>query len=338
MVPAEGLIDSAPDGFLVVNTSGEILLVNKALETLFGYPKEELVGQKVELLVPERLRALHESHRADYNTSPHVRPMGMGMNLLGRRKDGTWFPVEISLSPLREGGNGLLAASVRDVGDRLRLQEERNQLALQLETEQERDRIAMDLHDGIMQDIYAAALTMELAADDLKRSPDEAGVRIDHAIEQLHKVVVNIRSYIFDLRPRQFSGSLPAALQDLVSEFTQNTHITVEVDISEDMTVDQDVGIALYHIAHEGLSNVQKHSRASNVRLSLVRSGKEGRLSLVDNGRGFDTSKARPEQHRGLRNMAARARSVGATFEVASRPGAGVRLLVRFPQAEEPLS
>ncbi len=320
----------------MVDGSGLILLANKALEVLFGYTKEELVGQPVELLIPEQLRGKHEAHRGAYDANPHVRPMGLGMNLQGRRKDGTQFPVEISLSPLSGAAGMVATAFVRDVSARIELEDERNFLSLQLETELERDRIAMDLHDGIMQDIYAAALTLELAAEDLGQEPEVAGAGIDRAIGQLHDVVRDIRTYIFDLRPRQFSGSLGSALLDLLGEFERNTHIRAEADVADGVAVDAVVGNAIYHIAHEGLSNVQKHARAKTVRLRLTVSGDAGRLSLEDDGRGFDPSRAIPEQHRGLRNMAARAHSVGAAFTVDAAPGRGTRLTVDFALAVPP--
>src|SRR5581483_3271041 len=165
----------------------------------FGYKRGELVGERVERLIPQRLHDQHLQYRTEYQASPRPRPMGLGLKLLGLRKDGTELPVEISLSPLQTSDRTLVTAIIRDVSERQRLEEERNFLAVELQTEHERDRIAMDLHDGIMQDVYAAALRLELAQSEIHLDQPQIARDLERVIEQLHEVVRNVRSYIFDL-------------------------------------------------------------------------------------------------------------------------------------------
>jgi len=123
-----GLLEAAPDGMVIVDDTGEIVLVNAQVEKLFGYERSELVGEGVEILVPDRFSGMHMAFRSGYVTEPRTRPMGLSGDLFARRKDGSEFPVEVSLAPLETDEGLLISAAVRDISERRRMQEENDRI------------------------------------------------------------------------------------------------------------------------------------------------------------------------------------------------------------------
>ena len=139
-----GLMEAAPDAMVCVDADGRITLVNAQTERLFGYGRDELIGQPVETLVPDQVRSLHPGHRAGYVADPRPRPMGADMQLAGRRRDGTTFPAEVSLATMDTDDGLLVTAVVRDVTERLEIAAERERLR----TQAERDKLERQLHQS----------------------------------------------------------------------------------------------------------------------------------------------------------------------------------------------
>lgn len=330
-LPVRELLDSAPDGFIVADESGTIVFANRTADQLFGYTPDEIVGQPISMLIPEHLRDAHVKHRTTYQEKPTVRPMGLGLNLVGLKKDGSEFPIEISLSPVRRGDQVLFTAIVRDVTDRLRLQEERMALEMELEAERERHRIAMDLHDGTIQDMYGVALTLELAQAQVDDERFADAEYVERAADQLRSVILGIRNYIFDLRPRQFEGNLSRALLDLANEFQENSQIETSIDVDDDVPADPATALAVYNIAHESLSNIHRHAQARKVHFQLHHMDGTANLTISDDGVGFDPATSRSPGHRGLHNIALRAQSINGNLKIESSPGRGTQLDLKFP-------
>jgi len=199
---------------------------------------------------------------------------------------------------------------------------------------EERERIGMDLHDGVIQSIYAVGLHLEHSAESLPDTAQGAKREIESAIDDLNDVIKDIRSYIFDLRPRMSQvPDLPHAIELLVEDTRVNTLMNVQAKLEQPLNgaLSEAQALALFHIAQEALANISKHSRASRAFVRLSSRAGHVKLAIRDNGVGFEPGDDSSGEKHGLRNMRDRARSVGASLVCESTPGRGTRVTVDVP-------
>jgi signal transduction histidine kinase len=203
---------------------------------------------------------------------------------------------------------------------------------------EERERIGMDLHDGIIQSIYAVGLTLDHARLLMAEDPEAARQRIIQATSDLNSTIRDIRTYILDLRPRQlYNESLMQGVQRLVSEFRANTLVDVNLQGPADNLagLSDAQAIALFHICQEALANIAKHARARHVEVSLWKTADRVLLEVSDDGRGFDASNVKLTLGHGLANMQTRVHNVGGEVEISSEPNKGAAVLAWVPFSNE---
>jgi signal transduction histidine kinase len=235
--------------------------------------------------------------------------------------------------PLRVEEIGLLEAIGAGVGvavENARLYRQARRIAVL----EERERIAMDLHDGIIQSIYAVGLTLDTAKITLQSAPGQSDSAMREAIDRLNSVIRDIRAYILDLQPSRLPlDDLAEGLTRLANEFRANTLIEAELRADDGLGRSLDPGVrsALFHISQEALANIAKHARASRVWLSLRGEDGEVVLQVIDNGQGFDAGATATLLGHGLSNIVERGRAIGANVEIASHPGDGTTVTVRLP-------
>ena len=197
---------------------------------------------------------------------------------------------------------------------------------------EERTRIGMDLHDGVIQSIYAVGLTLESARLVLQDNSGESAQLLDSAVEGLNDAIRDIRNFILDLRPRRFSGDLSQGLARLVREFQANTMIPVSMTVSQQLgNLPTSLARALFLTTQESMANVARHARASNVTLTLMFSNSAVTLAINDDGIGFDPSDNSQQVGHGLANMQARSDGLGGSFRIRSAPGKGTTITMRLP-------
>ena len=202
----------------------------------------------------------------------------------------------------------------------------------------ERDRISRDLHDSVIQSIYAQTLALDDVPELMSEDAAEASRRVDGAIDALHAVIRDIRNFIFGLRPVLLeSGDLAEGLEHLAAELRRNGGVEVHVSVSDDAALLPQLPMEhiaeLLAITREGLSNIARHAAASRADVNLALADGALQLELADDGRGFDAERATEEGHHGLGNMHARVNRLGGTLTVASSADSGTRIIVSIPQS-----
>lgn len=201
---------------------------------------------------------------------------------------------------------------------------------------EERTRIGMDLHDGIIQSIFAVGLTLESTRLALPDGADDADHLLDQAIEGLNDAIRDIRNFILDLRPQRFSGDLASGLGRLVREFQANTMIpaVLHVPVQEVANLPIPLARAIFLTTQEALANIARHARASKVSIEVTPHANNNHITLtiIDDGRGFDTRQQQDMVGHGLSNMRARAESLNGLFAIHSTVGRGTQVVLTLPQ------
>jgi PAS domain S-box-containing protein len=334
------LLEAAPDGIVITDEDGRIVLVNAETEKLFQYSRAELLGEPIEMLLPERFRGHHVAYRRGQVTVSVTRPEGADVELAGRRKDGSEFPVDISLSAIETGEGRLVTAFVRDISERLeqRLQRvlvERRALLGYLvgAGEEERQRIAANIHDDSIQAITAAGMRLQI----LRRTvTDPEQLMLLGELESTIQVSISrLRHLLFELRPPALDHEgLAVALRMYLDEWEAETQYRLYERLVSQPA--EETRLILYRIAQEALTNVSKHAQATGVQVVLDERDGGYLVRITDDGVGFVPENAGPVPgHLGLASMRERAELAGGWLRVDSAPQAGTAVEFWIPAPPE---
>jgi len=254
--------------------------------------------------------------------------------LAGEQLIGVMSVAKMSDAPVDDRNVQMLAA----VGNWAGLAIENARLhanARRLAVLEERDRIGMDLHDGIIQSIYGVGLSLEGALHSINEDPKDAKGRVKHSIDGLNQVIRDLRSYILDLRPRQMGNEgLISGIKRLISEYRANTFAEVQLTEPDyDLnTLTQTQSMTLFHICQEALANAAKHAKAKNVQISLWTTDDRILMEINDDGNGFDMESISSNIGHGLANIHSRANSLGGEADISSVLNDGTTILVWIPR------
>lgn len=329
------VFDAAPDGFLVIGEDGLIREVNPKVEELFGWSAEELEGQAVERLLPDAQRTHHVGHRTRFTHDPHDRPMGVGLNLRGQRRDGTTFPVEVSLSPWgRDSGSVQVICSVRDVSAYRRLRDFSS--AVLRATEDERKRLARELHDDTAQRLATLILRVRMLATET--DTDRRALLFEQIREEIVEASEGVKRLSRGLRPPEIEElGLELAVQAYARTLSEGGVFDATVlSGGVDPYLDSTAKLALYRIIQEAISNARRHSGTGEATVRMALEGDGVVVEITDRGTGFAlVNRGDGERGLGLIGMQERATMIGGQIVIDSRPGQGTTIRVVVPADAE---
>ena len=335
-------IDSVMDAIVAVDSEHNILLFNPAAEHMFGVSKDEVLGQPLSRLVPERVREGHSLLMDRFMASRgHSRAMASNMEITGVRADGTEFPIESTISQTMVDGKPQLTAVLRDITQRRRAEEDLREMNRQLRSlsaslqevrEQERSRIAMELHDDLGQQLTGLKLELSWLGGRMKEgrqaTPEEVGAMrqlLDTAIASVRRIATDLRPPILD------DLGFGEAVKWQTAEFAKRSGLDISLDLQAQALVEDDlVATALFRIVQESLTNVARHAGATQVKVSLTADESNLLLTVSDNGAGIDAVAGKGNGI-GLVSMRERATALGGKFNIAGVAGAGTTIAVTLP-------
>lgn len=324
----EQILESTPDGIVLSDAGGGIVFTSRQAEALSGYSREELADMRIEDLVPEAMRGRHAEHRRAYHLSPVARPMGAGLRVRLRRKDGSELPVDVALSTLTTEEGILILAAVRDITERERIEAELEEARSTMAIVEDRERIGRELHDGAIQTLFGIGINLQGVTTVAQGAHVRS--RLTDAVVEIDSVIRDLRNYIFGLRPGLAADrGLDQALRHLADDLDERHGIACATDVDPELAALLSPRAAdMIMLVQEALANVARHASAATCRVTL-RADEERRaiLEIEDDGRGFSPETSRGKGW-GLRNLEERAALLGGEMEIRSTPGEGS--LLRF--------
>jgi PAS domain S-box-containing protein len=340
------IVDTAADSIVTFDERGLIESTNASTGHMFGYEEADLIGRDISLLLPRVAQADQDPTGVDWRTG------GLQGEEVGRRQDGTTFPLELVVSELRLGGRRMFTAIIRDITERKRAEAERNSLyqtlaerehalenlirKLFLAQEEERRRVAYEVHDGLAQLTAAAQQHLEAFASRVHPRSPEARKELAQARELAQQTVREARRVIAGLRPTALDDfGLAAAIRlELDALRREGWDISYAEELGSHR-LPSEIETALFRVAQEALRNVRKHADTQRVELCLGYRGQGVRLEVRDWGRGFQrvgpVGRDGPGERVGIPGMQERVALLGGKCAVHSRRGAGTHVVVEVP-------
>jgi two-component system, LuxR family, sensor kinase FixL len=321
------ILETAVEGIITIDERGVIESFNPSAEKIFGYTAREAIGQNIKLLMPEPYRREHDGYLENYHRTGHAKIIGIGREVLGQRKDGTVFPMDLSVSEVRLANRRMFTGFVRDITERKQLEKEIIEIS-----NREQQRIGQDLHDGLGQELTGIELMCQALEQKLAAKSKAEAKQVGEIGQHIRDAVSHTRKLARGLSPVEFEANgLMSALHELAAHVQNLFHLECRFECPDPVLIRSNVfATHLYRIAQESINNAIKHGKAKRVTISLKPVGEKLALTVTDDGIGF-TNETKKNSGMGLNIMKYRAGVVDASLEVRSRiNGAGTTVLCLF--------
>ncbi len=323
------LVHTAVEGIITIDERGVIESVNPAAEKMFGYGPGELVGQRVNVLMPAPHAHDHDSYISNYVHTGHAKIIGIGREVMGKRKNGSLFPMDLSVGEVRLANRRMFTGILRDISARKKLEQE-----ILTITERERRRLGEDLHDGLCQHLAGIELMSQALEQNLAKRSRKDAAQAAKITQHVRDAITQTRSLARGLSPVQLdSAGLMSALHELAGNISDLFRIKCTFRNERPVLVrDNAVATHLFRIAQEAVSNALKHGKARNIEIALAALPERIMLAVHDDGRGIPEHR-KPSKGMGLRIMSYRAGMIGGSLAIQRETNGGTTVACTVHQS-----
>jgi two-component system sensor kinase FixL len=325
---SSAIVETAVNAIITIDARCIIETANTATERLFGYQRAELIGRNISILMPQPFRDRHDGYVRNYLESGVKRIIGIGREVVGQRKDGSVFPIDLSVGEaVLPSGRRIFTGILRDLTERKALEDKILHIS-----EEEQSRIGQDIHDDLCQQLAAIGCLAKVAQKNLAKAGSPEAQNLAEIVQLVSQANTRARETSRGLMPVVIdSGGLMAALEELAAGTSRAFEVVCEFHYDNPVQVNNNkISVQLFRIAQEAVSNAVKHSQAKRVDMHLARQSGNIVLTIRDNGLGIPDSPAKGTGM-GLLTMSHRAQMMGGTLTIEPRSGGGTQVTCSVP-------
>lgn len=317
------------DAVIAINQAQCMVYVNHSTEKTFGYTEKELIGQSIDMLLPQRFRNHHHQHIQLFADSPETsRAMGDRKEIMGVRRDGTEFPAQAGISKISQNGEPIFMVILQDISERVALETQARESFIKSAILDERNRLSRELHDTVTQTLFTTTVIANILPQLWEKNPNQGREQLNQIRKLTNNALSEMRMLMMELRPDAIvDASLKELIRHLVNAATNRSDVAITLDIQEHNKLSPEVHVALYRILQESLINLVRHLGCKHISLNLQTLPKKALLLIHLDGKPLELAPTNigetppNEVMRAIQVIRKQADSIGATVTIGSDSG-----------------